>query len=206
MEALYLELGGTGTDYDVQILSTTKSSFGGSTGLNLILHDWFHASSQRVRSFNYEFKEVDASTNECIALCVGDLVMYTENDYTLGLRNGSLGKITAALKPEFPESPCCAAEFDGITYNLTTAHLRAVTHAYAITVHKSQGSQFKRVIVPIRSSKLLDQALLYTAVTRGIEQVVFVGDKRTAERIITNPPSAAKRTTALPGMLVKIER
>jgi hypothetical protein len=48
--------------------------------------------------------------------------------------------------------------------------------AYAITVHKTQGFQFKRVIVPIAKTRLLDRTLIYTALTRGMEQVVFVSD------------------------------
>ncbi len=49
--------------------------------------------------------------------------------------------------------------------------------AYAITVHKAQGSQFKRVIMPAVTSRLLDRTLIYTALTRGMEQVVFIGDR-----------------------------
>ena len=79
--------------------------------------------------------------------------------------------------------------------------MNALKHSYSITVHKSQGSQFKRVIVPIRESRLLDQTLIYTAVTRGIDQVVLVGDEDAAMRAIKAPASAARRHITLPFLL-----
>jgi exodeoxyribonuclease V alpha subunit len=65
--------------------------------------------------------------------------------------------------------------------------------AYAITVHKAQGSQFKRVIVPIVKTRLLDRTLIYTALTRGVEQVVFVGDRGAFNAAVTAPPHAHER-------------
>jgi exodeoxyribonuclease V alpha subunit len=127
--------------------------------------------------------------------------MFTKNDYALGLRNGSLGIITQALSVTSSDGPCCVSEFDGIEYELNTTHIQALSHAYAITVHKSQGSQFKRVVVPIRDSRLLDQALIYTAVTRGVDQVVLVGDEKACLRAIQSPASASKRHVLLPQML-----
>jgi exodeoxyribonuclease V alpha subunit len=65
--------------------------------------------------------------------------------------------------------------------------------AYAITVHKAQGSQFKRVIVPVTRSRLLDRALIYTALTRGIEQVVFIGDRHAFDWAIVAEPHSQER-------------
>ena len=95
--------------------------------------------------------------------------------------------------------------FDGIEYELNTLHIQALTHAYAITVHKSQGSQFKRVVVPIRDSRMLDQALIYTAVTRGMEQVVLVGDEKAALRAIQAAALASRRYTTLPSRLLEVK-
>ena len=63
----------------------------------------------------------------------------------------------------------------------------------AITVHKAQGSQFKRVIVPVTWSRLLDRTLIYTALTRGIEQVVFIGDRNAFDRAIIATPQSQER-------------
>src|ERR1035437_9196074 len=127
--------------------------------------------------------------------------MYTENDYELGLRNGSLGTIIEALVVGASDEPCCVCDFEGIEYELNTRQINALAHAYAISVHKSQGSQFKRVIVPIRDSHFLDQTLVYTAVTRGVDQVVLVGDEKAALRAIQAPASATQRHVLLPWML-----
>jgi exodeoxyribonuclease V alpha subunit len=93
--------------------------------------------------------------------------------------------------------------FEGIEYYLNSWQINALKHSYSITVHKSQGSQFKRVIVPIRESRLLDQSLIYTAVTRGVNQVVLVGDEEVAIRAIKAPASAASRHNTLPLLLEK---
>jgi exodeoxyribonuclease V alpha subunit len=69
-------------------------------------------------------------------------------------------------------------DFEGNVVTLSLNEMRNLEHAYAMTVHKSQGSQFERVIVSMRDSRNLDRHLIYTAVTRAKHQVVFVGDKQ----------------------------
>ena len=135
-----------------------------------------------------------------------DQIIFTENDYTLGLRNGSLGKIIEALPVEETDDPCCRCDFDGTEYLFNSSQIEALRHAYSITIHKSQGSQFKRVIVPIRTSRLLDQTLIYTAVTRSIEQVVLVGDLDAANEAVRAPATAARRHVALAKVLVETGR
>jgi exodeoxyribonuclease V alpha subunit len=65
--------------------------------------------------------------------------------------------------------------------------------AYAITVHKAQGSQFMRVIVPVVRNRLLDRTLIYTALTRGIEKVVFIGDRDAFDAAVMAPPHSHER-------------
>lgn len=150
-----------------------------------------------------EYGNVAANTLDRIPLCVGDLVIFTENNYSLGLRNGSLGRIVEAIASGNAEEPCCRCEFEGVEYLLNSSHIQSLSHSYSITVHKSQGNQFKRVIVPIRASRLLDQTLIYTAVTRGVEQVVLVGDVEAANAAIKAPATAARRNVMLPKLLAK---
>jgi exodeoxyribonuclease V alpha subunit len=69
--------------------------------------------------------------------------------------------------------------------------------AYAITVHKAQGSQWERIVVPVFDSRLLDRTLLYTAITRAQSQVVLVGDRNAFERAVMEPSSASRRETAM---------
>jgi exodeoxyribonuclease V alpha subunit len=99
-----------------------------------------------------------------------------------------------------------STEISSAGYRLNARQMQALTHAYAITVHKAQGSQFTRIIVPIRPSRLLDQALIYTAVTRGVEQVVLIGDDVAAGRAIKASASATRRFIALPVLLRESNR
>lgn len=198
---LYAELGGNGADYRVQILSTTRSNQGGVKHLNQRLHDHYRREDPLVYCVDPKFGVVAARTLEYVPLKVGDLVLFTKNDYTLGLRNGSLGRIIEALPVEEEEGDCCRVDFEGVEYTLKATQLESLSHAYAITVHKAQGSQFSRVIVPIRQSRLLDQALIYTAITRAVDQVVLIGNRDAAAAGILAPASAARRYVSLPGLL-----
>lgn len=128
----------------------------------------------------------------------GDPVVYTVNDYNLDLYNGSLGTVQAVLDGDetignYDEPARLLCSFDGRAIKLSDSHLSNVELAYAITIHKAQGSQFKRVVIPITWCRILDRTLIYTALTRGVEQVVFVGDKNAFHRAIENPPTAYRR-------------
>jgi exodeoxyribonuclease V alpha subunit len=79
--------------------------------------------------------------------------------------------------------------------------LDALELAYAITVHKAQGSQFSRVVVPVYKARNLDRTMLYTAITRAKEQVVLLGDIGIAQRVTAEPPQASRRQVALGAML-----
>lgn len=205
VQRVYEELGGTGNDYTVQILSITNANLGGVRNLNFNLHSRYRQTSESVRCYDPEFGLVNAMTLDKFPLKVGDLVMFTENDYELDLRNGSLGKIIEAFPVEEPDDPCCVCDFEGTEFLLDSLQLNALKHSYSITIHKSQGSQFRRVIVPIRQSRLLDQSLIYTAVTRGIEQVVLVGDENSALAAIQAISSADRRHITLPLLLTEFQ-
>lgn len=198
---VYAALGGDGSDYSVQILSITKTNIAGVINLNTAIHNLYRKIDEPVFSFDEEFGIVGARTLERIALKVGDLVVFTQNDYDLDVRNGSLGKITATLPGKEKNDAFCVCEIDGTEYHLNSQNMQALNHAYSITVHKSQGSQFKRIIVPIHASRLIDHALIYTAVTRGIEQVVLIGDEDACLAAIRAPSSASKRCVTLPFLL-----
>ena len=201
MQRVYAELGADGSDFSVQILAITNSNVGGVKPLNAAMHGRYLQGAEPVLGHDLQHGVVWANTMERLALKVGSLVIHTENNYELGLRNGSLGKIIKALPVDGPDDLCCTCSFDGIEYDLTSRQVNALNHAFAITVHKAQGSQFTRVIIPIRHSRLLDQTLIYTAVTRGVDQVVLVGDEQAALAAIRAPASAARRHIGLPSLL-----
>ncbi len=213
---VYAELGGSGTSNLVQVLGTTKNGHGGVRSLNALLHARFAANSEPIQVPHPEFGYINYRTDDGLTLHSGDLVIFGSNDYALGLRNGSLGQIlpsVADANASFrspsgaasdSSSTVCISEFEGVVYELSVGNLQHINHAYCITVHKSQGSQFDRVIVPIRSSKLLDNALLYTAITRGVSQVILVGDIVAAEQAILAPSKASRRTTRLGKRLASV--
>jgi exodeoxyribonuclease V alpha subunit len=82
------------------------------------------------------------------------------------------------------------------------AYRRLDADRYVASLRKSQGSQFKRVIVPIQTSRILDRTLIYTAITRATDQVVLVGDRAVFNRVVAAAPSASRRQTVLATRLV----
>ena len=140
-------------------------------------------------------------------LRLGDSVLCTRNMWTIGLQNGSVGKIVevedvakpASTAVEADQPPVLAwIEWDnGQRRPLTRDMLEDIQLGYAVTVHKAQGSQWQRVIVPVTGSRLLDRTLLYTAVTRAQRQVVLVGDVDAASTAVLAQPRAAERNIGL---------
>ena len=84
------------------------------------------------------------------------------------------------------DEPLCLIDFQGNIVEVTQSDLAEnVVLAYAITVHKSQGSQWERVIMPIMPGiRLLERSMLYTALTRSIKQVTLVGEQSVAKNAI----------------------
>jgi exodeoxyribonuclease V alpha subunit len=113
------------------------------------------------------------------------------NDYQKELWNGSLGTIECILSSNGRRSLLCC--LDGARKEIPEEDLHRIDLAYAITVHKAQGSQFKRVIVPMVKNRLLDRTLIYTALTRGMEQVVFIGDRDAFDAAVIAPPHSHER-------------
>lgn len=124
----------------------------------------------------------------------GDRVMQTKNDYDKGVYNGDVGLVTSVD----PEERQCVIEVDGESIKYTGRELMALTLAYAVTIHKSQGSEFEAVVVPLLSEHhvMLRNNLLYTAVTRAKRLCVVVGDPRAIDRAV-KMRDAARRHTGL---------
>lgn len=198
---VYEELGACGRDHSVQILSPLKNGPGGVHDLNSILRGKYQKHAQEVMCNDAEFGLVRVNTLRRLPLREGDLVMFTTNDYELKLRNGTLGRVVKALPVGEPGTPCCTVAFDGREFDFTEEQARGLEHAYALTVHKGQGNQFRRVVIPIKESRLLDHSMIYTAVTRGVEQVVLLGDVSAAVAAIQAPSNVMRRCVMLPTLL-----
>ncbi|MBW3671320.1 MAG: ATP-dependent RecD-like DNA helicase [Acidobacteria bacterium] len=109
-------------------------------------------------------------------ITVGDRLMQTENDYDKDVFNGDLG----IVREIDDEDEVLRVEFDGRDVLFNFDEVDKLTLAYATTIHKSQGSEYRAVVIPLSSQHymMLQRNLVYTAVTRGRELVVIVGHKR----------------------------
>ena len=124
-------------------------------------------------------------------------VIWTQNDYDIGLMNGELGVVRTLVKDTDNGTHRLRVDFGNKELFLTQEKVASLELAYAITVHKAQGSQFDRVIVPIVDHPILDRTLIYTALTRARFEAVFVGDRGVFRRAIIDPPSVSRRRSAL---------
>jgi exodeoxyribonuclease V alpha subunit len=131
-------------------------------------------------------------------LAPGDRVMQVENDYDREVYNGDLGLVTAVD----PDEGELRAVFDGREATYGFDELDALQLAWATTIHKSQGSEYPAVVIPLGMTHyaMLERNLLYTAVTRGRKLVVLVGDRR-AVAVAAKRASAGRRVTRLAGLL-----
>ncbi len=122
-------------------------------------------------------------------------VMHGENDYERELFNGSLGRIRPSFRSTRKRAPSTPLEcdFDGVVHRFDEVSLNRLEIAHAITVHKAQGSQFQRVIIPVLPRLLLDRTLVYTAPTRAVDQVMFIGDRNALSNAIVTAPRSQMR-------------
>lgn len=121
----------------------------------------------------------------------GDKVMQLRNDYDRNVFNGDIGVI-AGIDPD----NIVRVDFDGRIVVYERTDLDALTHAYAVSVHKSQGSEYPAVVIPIATQHfmMLQRSLLYTAVTRGKKLVVLVGSKRAVALAVKNADARRRYT------------
>jgi exodeoxyribonuclease V alpha subunit len=129
---------------------------------------------------------------------VGDKVMQLRNNYdkgTAGVFNGSVGVVTA-ISLEDSELRVLLDEDEEVAYGFD--ELDELTHAYAVSIHRSQGSEYPCVVVPVTTSAwlMLQRNLLYTAVTRAKRLVVLVGSRRALAKAVRTQ-GAGRRYTAL---------
>ena len=173
---------------DLQILAPMYKGENGIDNLNLALQELFNPS-------NGELKEIK----------LGD-VLYREKDKVLQLvnnpdcnvYNGDIGyiyKIENRFTPRKKE--IVIIDFDGNYVEYTKEDLFMIKHAYAITIHKSQGSEFPHVIMPISKNyyKMLYNKLIYTGVSRAKKSLVLVGEKNSFLMAMNNDYSSNRKTT-----------
>jgi exodeoxyribonuclease V alpha subunit len=135
---------------------------------------------------------------------VGDKVTQIRNNYdkgSNGVFNGTVGVVTA-LDPEEQKLTVRTDEDEDVDYDFD--ELDELAHAYAVTIHRSQGSEYPCVVIPLTTSAwvMLQRNLLYTAVTRARKLVVLVGSRRALGQAV-RAVSAGRRHTALDHRLTR---
>ena len=125
----------------------------------------------------------------------GEPVIWTKNDPKRGLTNGSLGRIVKI------DGDVILAVINGAQHELQQQDGPFLQLAWAISVHKAQGSQWPRVIIPVYQSLIVDRSLIYTALTRAQDQVIFMGSFSAIRRAVERRPSAEMRKCGFPTWL-----
>ncbi|MFD6952791.1 helicase [Nocardiopsis sp. TSRI0078] len=173
---------------DVQVLTPMKGGPAGAANLNTALQAAVTPSGEHIPERRFGGR----------VFRVGDKVTQIRNNYEKGANgvfNGTLG-VVAGIDSVAQEILVRTDEDEEIAYDF--AELDELAHAYAITVHRSQGSEYPAVVVPVTTSAwmMLQRNLLYTAVTRAKKLVVLVGSRRALAQAVRNA-SSGRRHTAL---------
>jgi exodeoxyribonuclease V alpha subunit len=157
---------------DIQVLCPMNRSGVGARSLNIELQAALNpASDHKIERFGWTFAP-------------GDKVMQIENDYDKEVYNGDIGNIDC-INPADGE---LVVNFDGRAVTYGFGELDMLVPAYAATIHKSQGSEYPAVVIPIMTQHyaMLQRNLLYTGVTRGKKLVVLVGQKKAVAIAVRN--------------------
>ena len=150
---------------DVQVLCPMNRGGIGARSLNVELQKALNPPIDDIfiERFGYTYR-------------VGDKVMQTENDYDKDVFNGDVGYVLH-IDPDLQEM---TIEFDGRSVEYQFGELDEVALAYAVSIHKSQGSEYPAIVIPVMMQHymMLRRNLLYTGITRGKKMVVLVGQKK----------------------------
>ena len=157
---------------DIQVLCPMNRGGVGARLLNVELQAALNpAGEKKVERFGWTFAP-------------GDKVMQIENDYDKDVFNGDIGMIEDVDMDEGE----VAVDFDGRTVTFLFGELDTLVPAYAATIHKSQGSEYPAVVIPVLTQHyaMLQRNLIYTGVTRGKKLVVLVGQKKALAIAVKN--------------------
>ena len=164
---------------DIQVLTPMHQGIVGAENLNRLLQEALNPNGLEMARGERRFR-------------VGDKVMQTRNNYDLDVFNGDIGIVVQA-RVDVKE---LVVDFDGEEKTYQAADLDELVPAYAISIHKSQGSEYPCVVIPIMTTNfvMLRRNLLYTGITRGKKLVVIVGQPRAMEIAVARNETSARCT------------
>lgn len=165
---------------DIQVLTPMRRGSLGAHNLNALLQQTLNPQPQAVERFGFSFR-------------TGDKVMQLVNDYDKDVFNGDIGYVDRVD----PETREMVVTFDGRKVRYDLMELDELMPSYAVTIHKSQGSEYPCVVIPIHTQHyiMLQRNLLYTAVTRGKRMVVLVGTRKAAAMAARRQDTRRRITT-----------
>ncbi|MGD9733966.1 MAG: AAA family ATPase, partial [Desulfamplus sp.] len=172
---------------EIQVLTPMHKGEAGTINLNQKLQQALNNRSGGVESRGFVFK-------------TGDKVMHLKNNYEKDVFNGDIGVVDEVIKSENR----IVVDYDGRLVDYDILDLDELTLAYAVSVHKSQGSEYPAVVIALTTMHypLLQRNLLYTAITRGKELVIIVGSRRAFEIALNNNRTDMR----LSGLRYKIQK
>ncbi len=164
---------------DVQILAPMHKGIAGVANLNLQLQAALNGNARGLRAPGGEFRP-------------GDKVIQLRNNYDKNLFNGDIGTIQNVDT----ENATLEADFDGDRHTFERAEFNDLALAYTISIHKSQGSEYPVVIIPLLKGHfmMLQRNLIYTAITRGRKKVFIVGEPAAYAMAVRNSESKQRLT------------
>ncbi len=172
---------------DTQVLAPMHRGVAGISNLNTTLQKTLNTHKNGFTFGAYKY-------------CIGDKIIQNRNNYDLNIYNGDIGTIESIDY----ENSTLKVQFDSDQVEMTRSDLLDVSLAYAISVHKSQGSEYPIVIIPLVKGHfmMLQRNLLYTALTRGKQKIFIVGDPVAYFMAVKNA-DPAKRFTDLTEKLLE---
>ena len=172
------------TEKNIQVLAPMYKGENGLDNLNKILQEIFNPPSD----------ELDECEVGSVLYRVNDKVINLVNNVELNIFNGDIGYIKS-INPHSKDF--MLIDFDGITVTLKREDMPQIQHAYAMSIHKSQGGEFDHVIIPITIEyrKMLYNKLIYTGVSRAKKSLVLLGEPQAFLMAVNN--QGASRKTSL---------
>jgi exodeoxyribonuclease V alpha subunit len=182
---------------DIQVLSPMRKGDLGVWQLNRLIQQRFNPPSPNKREIKLD---------EISVLREGDRVIQTVNNYELGVFNGEVGYVKEIGWNEDGEQ-IVKVDFEDKTIDYDELSVDELELAYVITIHKSQGSEFPVVIMPIHSSQaiMLNRNLIYTAWTRAKKTVVCVGSKEALDKAVDKTDNTVRNSKIKDKIIQKIK-
>ena len=180
---------------DIQLLACKYSGVAGIDRLNAALQECFNPHDPSL----HEWKSGHRIFRE------NDKILQLKNQVDDGVYNGDIGLLVEVIpsSEDFQNQSRLIVDFDGVFAEYTSENLSNITHAYCISVHKSQGSEYPIVILPIvnEATFMLQRRLIYTAVSRAKKSLVLLGNKELFVKAVLKEEKQLRNTTLKMRML-----